>query len=70
MKTTNPGLTDLVDSDLRKILILLLRNDDLHVHLRVWIPLESNLFFLSIQVKYQSWQDQAVHRLRCMIAAG
>ena len=38
--------------------------------LRGRIPLESNLFFLSIQVKYQSWQDQAELQLQHKIAAG
>ena len=60
-----------MDSDLRKIQILPLRNDGNHDGHddRRGTPLESSLFFLLIQVKCRSWQDQAVHQLQCMTAA-
>ena len=69
-----------MDNDLKKIRILLRnenRNDEkmilrgrIEMNLRRCIPLESNLFFLSIQVKYQSWQDQAKLQLQHRTAAG
>ena len=67
---TSTLVSNLVDSGLRKIRIR--RNDgnhDGHDDFRWWIPLESSLFFLLIQVKYLSWQDQAVHQLQCMKVA-
>ena len=67
-----------MDNDPKKIRILLRnenRNDEKmilrgRIEMRRCIPLESNLFFLSIQVKYQSWQDQAKLQLQHRTAAG
>ena len=67
-----------MDNDPKKIRILLWnenRNDEKmilrgRIEMRRCIPLESNLFFLSIQVKYQSWQDQAKLQLQHRTAAG
>ena len=67
-----------MDNDLKKIRILLRnenRNDEKiilrwRIEMRRCIPLESNLFFLSILVKYQSWQDQAKLQLQHRTAAG